>query len=179
VANLPHMNPFDEPEFPPALAAVAAHEFDYRDGEGVDYEPYDRFLSTDETTEWLRAWTGNSEVDADCFQVFGQDGSGGHVAFWLVHPKRPIADQPVAFLGSEGERGVIARDLADYLWLLADGTGPYEALAHPQRTSNPNAELTDIAERYAPDRRQPAATLIENAKRQYPSFGIIIGSLCR
>lgn len=68
-------------------------------------------------------------MDGVCFRVFGQDGTGGYAAFWLVREGRGLVEQPVVFLGSEGETGVIARDLADFLWLLAGGVGPWEAAA--------------------------------------------------
>ncbi|GAA2605373.1 hypothetical protein GCM10010304_64130 [Streptomyces roseoviolaceus] len=41
-----------------------------------------------------------------------------------------MADRPVVFLGSEGDTAVVARDLNDFLWLLADGYGPLEASPH-------------------------------------------------
>lgn len=71
------------------------------------------------------------------FRIFGQDGTGGLAAFWLVRMGESIAGQPVVFLGSEGETGVVARDLAAYLWLLADGYGPLEATMHPRHEHDP------------------------------------------
>ncbi|MEY6569491.1 SMI1/KNR4 family protein, partial [Streptomyces sp. PGLac3x] len=87
-------------EFPAALAAALAGGFDYDDGNGVDFEPFPEFLSAAETTEWFRSWTGNPEVDGARFRVFGQDGSGGYAAFWLVREGRGPAEQPVVILGS-------------------------------------------------------------------------------
>lgn len=169
----------DDLRFPPALAAVANVVFDYDNGDGVDYEPYGEFLSEQETTSWLRAWTGNSELTGEAFRVFGQDGTGGYVAPWLVQPNQPLNDQPVVFLGSEGELGVIARDLADYLWLLADGFGPHEAVDSPARAARPNPQLTAIAERFAPGRQQPATTVISAAAQEFSDFEQIITALCR
>ncbi|MFD7462661.1 MULTISPECIES: SMI1/KNR4 family protein [unclassified Streptomyces] len=114
-------------QFPAALAAAMAVPFDCDGGGGVDFESFPAFLSVEDTTDWLRAWTGNGELSGDDFRIFGQNGSGGYAAFWLIRVNRALADQPVVFLGSEGETGVVARDLGDFLWLLADGLGPWEA----------------------------------------------------
>lgn len=173
------MTPDENGTFPAALTAVAAVAFDHAGGEGVDYEPFNAFVPAEETTHWLRVWTGNRELDGAAFKVFGQDGTGGHVAFWQVRPGRPVAEQPVVFLGSEGELGVLAGDLAGYLWLLAEGFGPYEATAFPQRPVRPSPELTAIAERYAPGRRRPAAEVIATARREFPDFASIVLALCR
>ncbi|MFE1882099.1 SMI1/KNR4 family protein [Streptomyces diastatochromogenes] len=171
----------DDRRFPVALAAALAQPFEYDDGDGVDFEPFDAFVSAEETTDWFRSWTGNKEVSGDVFRVFGMDGTGGYAAFWLVRPGRELADQPVVFLGSEGETGVVARDLSDLLWILADGVGPLEAIDTYDTgiDSRPNAELTAVAERFAPERRQPAATLIGLAREEFGGFEEEIARLCR
>ncbi|MFC8125731.1 SMI1/KNR4 family protein [Streptomyces sp. NPDC057302] len=155
--------------------------FDYADGAGVDFEPFTAFLSAEETTAWFRAWTGNGEPQGDDLWPFGQDGSGGYAAFWLVRPGRPLADQPVVFLGSEGETGVVARDLGAFLWLLADGFGPLEAATscQPGWTPRPNQEMAAVAERFAPGLRQPAAMVIEQAAEEFLHFTDSIVALCR
>ncbi|MEV8092946.1 SMI1/KNR4 family protein [Kitasatospora sp. NPDC085879] len=167
----------DDRVLPAALAEVAGVEFD--DGDGVDFEPFDAFLDAEETTDWLRAWTGNPEVDGDAFRVFGQDGTGGYGAIWLARPGRPLAEQPVVFLGSEGETGVVACDLASFLWLMADGSGPLEAVEYPARGSRPNAELAGIAERWAPGGRRSAAEVAAEAAERYPDFEDMVFELCR
>ncbi|MEI5522001.1 SMI1/KNR4 family protein [Streptomyces brasiliscabiei] len=176
--------------FPPALAAAMAVGFDSdseRDGEsdgdgdyGVDFEPFPDFLSADETTEWFRDWTGNDELTGDDFRVFGQDGTGGYAAFWLARPGRALDEQPVVFLGSEGETGVVARNLGAFLWLLADGLGPWEAATayEPDQTPQPNPALTAVAEKFAPSFRAPAATVIEQAAGEFPDFDDTIMELC-
>jgi hypothetical protein len=58
-------------------------------------------------------------LTGDDFRVFGQNGAGGYAAFWLVRHDEDLADQPIVFLGSEGETAVVARDLPDVLRLLA------------------------------------------------------------
>ncbi|GGM12308.1 hypothetical protein GCM10010129_65410 [Streptomyces fumigatiscleroticus] len=151
--------------------------------DGVDFEPFATFLTADETTDWFRAWTGNRELSGDEFRVFGQDGTGGYAAFWLIHPDQPLAEQPIVFLGSEGETGVVARNLGALLWLLADGFGPWEAATshdpEPDWAPHPNRDLTAIAERFAPDHRASAAVVIEQATREFPDFDNIVMKLCR
>ena len=171
----------DDRQFPVALAAALAVPFDYNDGEGVDFEPFPAFLTAEDTTDWFRAWTGNQELTGDAFRVFGQDGTGGYTAFWLIRPDRPLTDQPVVFLGSEGETGVVARSLGDFLWLLAGGFGPWEASAdhEPDWAPQPNSAFAAIARRFAPDREQSAAAVIEQAAREFPDFDETIMELCR
>ncbi|MGC3859044.1 SMI1/KNR4 family protein [Micromonospora chersina] len=121
----------DRRALPPALSEAHEVGFDYRDGAGVDFEPYPDFLDAGETAEWWRAWTGNAELDGSELRVFGQDGTGGLAVF----------------LGSEGETGVLAQNLWAYLWLLADGFGPWEATAYPDHEHElpTDARLTEIA----------------------------------
>ncbi|MFI9235664.1 SMI1/KNR4 family protein [Streptomyces sp. NPDC053079] len=170
----------EDRRFPPALADVARVEFAYGDeGEGVDFEPYDAFDSAEEITHWFRCWTGNHELDGDAYRVFGQDGSGGLAAIWRARPGRPLAEQPVVFMGSEGERGVVAGNLSDFLWVLADGFGPREAALHDEREARPGAVLTEIAERHATTPRRPAREIITAARAEFPTFDEDIDELCR
>ncbi|MEU7556450.1 SMI1/KNR4 family protein [Streptomyces sp. NPDC044571] len=175
------MTPADDRRFPAPLAAALTAPFDYENGDGIDFEPFDSFLSAAETADWFQAWTGNTELTGEEFRVFGQDGTGGYAAFWLLRPDRPLSGQPVVFLGSEGETGVVARDLGDFLWLLADGFGPLEAATTyaPDRLPRPDAARTAIAERHAPDRRKPAKTVIELAGREFPGFDETVMAFCR
>ena len=171
----------DHRQLPPALAAVAAIAFDCADGEGVDYEPYPAFLSAAETTDSIRAWTGNNTLTGENLRIFGMDGTGGEAAFWLVRADQPLTAQPIVFLGSEGETGVVARDLDSFLWLLADGMGPYEA-TDPQirdRAPRPNPELTAIALQFAQTPRQSAAEVIRAAAEEFPDFEDRMRALCR
>ncbi|MFF8512009.1 SMI1/KNR4 family protein [Streptomyces sp. NPDC015492] len=166
--------------FPDALAAVARVEFAYGDeGEGVDFEPYSAFDSAEETTDWLRNWTGNHALDGDAFRVFGQDGTGGLAAVWCVRPGQPLVEQPVVFMGSEGERGVVAGNLSDFLWVLADGFGPMEAALYPEWERRPDGAPAGIAERYATTPRRPAREIVEEARAEFASFSDDIDALCR
>ncbi|GLY22468.1 SMI1/KNR4 family protein [Micromonospora sp. NBRC 101691] len=168
-------------DLPPSLSEAHREGFDYDDGAGIDFEPYAEILDARETAEWWRAWTGNAALDGAEFRVFGQDGTGGMAAFWLARPGEPLDRQPVVFLGSEGERGVVARDLGSYLWLLAAGVGPFEATmyAPDEHTARPDERLTEIAERWAPSSRASAAEIVTAAREEFPGFDGLIESMCR
>lgn len=165
--------------FPPALHALAGLDFDYDDGNGYDYEPYPEFMTADETTDWVRSWTGNQELDGEPYRVFGQDGTGGLAALWLVRPGAPLEAQPVVFFGSEGAVGVVAKDLGDFLWLLADGVGPMEAVEHGAVDSEPNAELRAVAEQFAPGRERTAEDVLTAVRAEFPNFEKDFLGLCR
>ncbi|MCW8379524.1 SMI1/KNR4 family protein [Streptomyces justiciae] len=165
--------------FPPALASISRTEFDYDDGDGIDFEPYDAFLTADDTTAWLRHWTGNHELDCAAYRFFGQDGTGGGAALWCVREGHQLADQPVVFLGSEGETGVVAGNLSDFLWVLADGFGPLEATLFPTRAPRPNAHLTALAHRHATTPRRSAHAIFAAARAEFPTFDEDMEQLCR
>ncbi|MFC8989772.1 SMI1/KNR4 family protein [Streptomyces sp. NPDC057115] len=170
----------DDRRFPPALADLAAVGIDYADGEGIDFDLYSAFSSAEETTHWIRGWTGNPELDGDAYRFFGQDGTGGTAALWYARPGRPLAEQPVIFLGSEGERGVVAGNLSDFLWVLADGVGPLEVVQFGDTGPRPNATpLADLATRHATTPRRPAATIVTEAQAEFPDFSDHIDALCR
>ncbi|WP_329336040.1 SMI1/KNR4 family protein [Streptomyces sp. NBC_00663] len=165
--------------YPPALVAVSQTEFDYDDGDGIDFEPYAAFLTADDTTDWLRQWTGNHDLDGAAYRIFGQDGTGGAAALWCAREDGQLADQPVVFLGSEGETGVVAGSLSDFLWVLADGFGPLEAALFPTRDPRPNAHLTALAHRHATTPRRPAHAIFAAARAEFPTFDEDIEQLCR
>ncbi|MFF3764691.1 SMI1/KNR4 family protein [Streptomyces sp. NPDC001922] len=170
----------DDRRFPPALSDVAGVEFDYgEDGEGVDFEPYGAFDSPERTTRWLRQWTGNHELDGGAYRIFGQNGAGGLAALWCIRAGRPLAEQPVIFMGSEGERGVVAGCLSDFLWVLADGYGPLEAALYDAWEATPDAALAELAARHATTPRRPAREIITEARAAFPSFSADLDALCR
>lgn len=68
-------------EFPDLLTKLHNLKFDYNEKDSIEFEPYQSFMSREDTNEWLKLWTGNKQVDASSLLVFGQDGSGGHTAF--------------------------------------------------------------------------------------------------
>lgn len=175
------MQTTEDRTFPAALAALTDIEFPFDDEElgSIDYEPYAEFDSAEETTDWLRAWTGNDELDGDAFRVFGQDGTGGLVACWLVRAGQPLAAQPVAFFGSEGEVGVVAASLGEYLWLLAGGVGPMEAVQFGEDDGVPHAALRAVAEAHSGIEPRTAGEVLAAAKAEFPDFAATVKSWCR
>ncbi|ANZ41004.1 hypothetical protein BBK82_38525 [Lentzea guizhouensis] len=173
--------------FPPALAALSGIEFPWAHDDAsddpapsnIDYEPYEEFDSAEDTTGWIRAWTGNEELDGDAFRVFAQDGTGGLVTSWVVRPGRPLAEQPVAFFGSEGEVGVVAADLGSFLWLLAGGVGPQEAVEFGSDSGVPHPELRAVAEQYAGVAERTPAEVLAAARAEFPDFAETVQSWCR
>jgi hypothetical protein len=165
--------------FPPVLAQLHELEFDYDDGNGIDFEPYEQFQSAEENADWIRAWTGNQELDAAEYRIFGQDGTGGLVAFWLVDADADLVAQPIVFFGSEGEVGVVACDFADYLWLLAQGVGPMEAVESGAEQAKANEAFATFAQAHAADARKTAADVLARAKEAYPTFAEDIQALFR
>ncbi|MEU5654699.1 SMI1/KNR4 family protein [Streptomyces sp. NPDC047737] len=176
--------------FPAALAEVAqvdfyyghdttgeaADEGDYR----IDFEPYTEFISREATVESFRSWTGGKDIDGDTYLIFGQDGTGGQAMIWRTRPGRPLADQPVVFLGSEGECGMVAGNLSDFLWVLADGFGPLEVTWEDEElTSAPDEALTRLAERHATTPRRTAREIVLEARAEFPTFAEDIWAMCR
>ncbi|MFI7125159.1 SMI1/KNR4 family protein [Nonomuraea sp. NPDC050153] len=170
---------------PTALAEVVEVGFEWEwdeetdEARGCDFEPYDQFEEPDRTAWWFRLWTGNQEVDGSEFRFFGTTGAGDYTGFWLVRPDAAITDQPVVYLGSEGERGVIARDLGDLLWLFAAGLGPAEAFTDPDSPAQPNEAFHAIAERHAPGRRRSPIQIVTAARAEFPHFPDLIDAMCR
>ena len=147
--------------------------------DGIDFEPYSEFLPESETKEWFKAWTGNDQADGSTFKIFGQDGSGGYAAFWLVDTSKPILDQPVVFLGSEGETGVIASNFDTYLWLLASGVGPYEAVAYPTIEMSENQEFLAFARSHSKFEKMSREEVLKSAQSDHSGFTELIESLCK
>ncbi|NEC48986.1 SMI1/KNR4 family protein [Actinospica acidiphila] len=167
----------DDRRLPPALAELARTPIDYADGKGIDFEPYEEFCSAEETTAWMREWTGDPEADGSALRIFGQDGSGGLAALWRARPGHSLTDQPVVFLGSEGRCGVVAGNLSDFLWLLADGIGPWEAVVLDDDTPNPAGALPAPAAHHATTPRRAPRTIKAEARAEFPDFPSFIGDL--
>lgn len=166
-------------EFPELLAQLHTIEIDYNDGEGIDFEPYDTFYDKSDTAEWIKAWTGNNELDGSQYLIFGQDGTGGYAAFWLVKESKDMLEQPIVFFGSEGELGVVACNFYEYLWLFANGIGPYEAVAYPGSQESRNEPFYTFAEKHALSCKSSASEVIARAVKEYPNFNATIEALCR
>ncbi len=164
---------------PSVMRELHKLDCDYLDGEGIDFEPYPEFLSGEETRSWIQAWTGNKAIDGSEFLVFGQDGTGGYAAFWCIRPNASILDQPICFLGSEGELGMVAQNFAAYVWLLAGGFGPSEAADHRAGERLANQDFTAFALAHAPGGRKAACDIVAAARAEFPAFEEFVRSLCR
>ena len=163
-------------DFPPELAELLDRDFPYEEDGDIDFEPYHQFQSLDENADWIRAWTGNLELDGAEYRFFGQDGTGGRAGFWLARPGRPVLEQPVVFFGSEGTTAVIARDFADLCWLMAGGSGPMEA-AENCTPIRPDPQIKELAEELAPDREAKPKHIVAAARAEFPNFSDDIAAL--
>jgi hypothetical protein len=86
-------------------------------------EWYTGYFELDEWVYGNAAWFAGDTDAAKQFVVFGHGPDGSLYALWL-YPGRMVADAPVVFLGSEGtDCGLLARDLDEFLGLLAVGAG--------------------------------------------------------
>ncbi|XVU20756.1 SMI1/KNR4 family protein [Actinoplanes sp. CA-054009] len=143
-------------------ALTEAHALGYRDAHY--FEPDDRFDSSAETTEWWRSWTNDPDAGPAPFRVFGRDSAGGLVAFWRH------GSNPIVFLGSEGEIAVLARDLPDYLWLLANGMGPLDAAFGPSGDPAPIPELVAVAQRHTDRPHRSVEAIRAAAEAELPAL---------
>lgn len=166
-------------QFPNLLTKLHQLEFDYSDGDGIDFEPYQNFISQNDADQWLKAWTGNSQVNANSLLVFGQDGTGGYAAFWMINRDKDILDQPLVFLGSEGETGVVAKDFNDYLWLLAQNHGPLESIEYSEDTLKINNDFLNFAELNSKSTSRSVSKIIRDAQNSYPNFKDWINGMIR
>lgn len=168
-----------ERKLPDLLKKLHLIGIDYADGDGIDFEPFDNFYSEEETSEWIKAWTGNEELNGNEYLIFGQDGTGGYTAFWCVRETDDLLQQPIVFFGSEGELGVVAQSFYDYVWLFANGIGPYEAVAYPGLDRPQNQEFLEFAQTHALSHKNSANEITKKAKSEFPNFVSAIEDLCR
>ncbi|MFD0328343.1 hypothetical protein ACFQZC_09070 [Streptacidiphilus monticola] len=112
-------------------------------------------------------------ASASDFLIFGEDceGEGVFEAIWLARPRARIEDQPVVCVGRYTWPQLTARDLADYLWALADTCTLMGIDASP--VGSPNYELVSIAECFAPGSRRTADEAEALAAEEFPDFRAI------
>ncbi len=165
-------------ELPDILKKLNSIEIDYLNEEEIDYEPYEYFLSEEETSSWIKAWTGNIKLDGSDYLIFGQDSTGGYVAIWCEDNVEDILNQPIVFFGSEGEIGVVARNIGEYAWLLAGGFGPYEAAEYPEEERDELPLFIEFAEDNFPLFKDTPQNIISKANSEYPNFTKYIDALC-
>lgn len=146
--------------------------------QGMDFEMYEAFEPSPETAWWYRLWTGNEKVDGSEFRFFGREGSGGYTGLWLIREGRPLVEQPVVFLGSEGERSVMAVNVGAFLWLVAQGYGPCEVMGWSDGPCAPDPDVLDVARRHAPDAHGEPEEILGRAREEFPDFQEYIDSQC-
>jgi hypothetical protein len=164
--------------FPDVLKKLHALRFEYPDGDSIDFYPRTEFVSDDERRSWFKAWTGNDRADPSHYLVFGEDGTGGMAAFWLVRDGADLLNQPIVFFGSEGELGVVASNFGGYLRLLANGIGPYEAVAFKGLDRPVHPEFARFALAEGVDLQQPVWAVVDAAQTEFPGFESDIRALC-
>jgi hypothetical protein len=158
--------------FPPELAEA----WQVLEGDGAD--ALDFVIYDARPAHFMAPLPKADEHEAE-FYAFGADGSGSTVAFWLVHDA-PLAEQPVVFIGSEGDDNrPVAPNLPDFLALLAAGIGPREA-AYPDDEPSPAPvpSVNDVLNKYYPGhpRRSPKQ-IVDDATAQYGDFAARIEEL--
>jgi hypothetical protein len=177
-------------DVPPPLRAIMDARYDYDDGRGVDFEPYPALEPAAETGWWLRHWTADPDVTGEELRPFAQDGGGGYVCSWMIRPGAELVDQPVVYLGSDGDLAVLAGDAWDALWFFAHGFGPHDVPSEfeageryfrpdPQRAVRTHIELTRAASRLAPGRRRPVEQIVADAPAGLPDLRAWVDDLCR
>ncbi|RSM57981.1 hypothetical protein DMB66_31250 [Actinoplanes sp. ATCC 53533] len=98
-------------------------------------------------------------------------------AFWARASGGTIETQPIVFLGSEGALCVIARNLDDYLWLLANGVGPLEMVDGLHRVPEQIPALVALARRHTGTSSRPLGAVISAAEAELPALTALIESV--
>lgn len=163
---------------PPLLHALHQLPFAYAQGQGIDFLPLPALQTAAKTKAWFRAWTGNATLTGAEYRVFGHDRMGGTAACWLVHQDAGLLQQPIGFFGSHGELGVVAADFADYLWLLAAGYGPSEAICTGLDREATESRFTAFAATHAPAAKKSASAVIARAKHEFLRFEPSVRAQC-
>ncbi|GIJ70804.1 hypothetical protein Voc01_057210 [Virgisporangium ochraceum] len=99
--------------------------------------------------------------------------AGGLAAIWIRERAAALDTQPVVFLGSEGEIAVLARNLADYLWLVGNGVGPLDAVDGLHRTPTPVPELN------VPGEPRSTGAILAIAQLLRPELEEFVEQMCR
>ncbi len=105
----------------PLLRRVNQLPYHWRDGGGVDFRPFEEFVRPAETKAWIQNWAGTSALTGEQLLFFGRDSAGDYSGDWKAIAGADVLDQPIIFLGSDGDAAVIAKNFSDYLCLLASG----------------------------------------------------------
>jgi hypothetical protein len=145
----------------------------------LDCQDFQPFLESEETTSIIQAWTSNPNLSNLDFKGITYDGSGGFFALWLVYDDS-ILEQPVVFLGSDGERYVVAENLADFLWSLAYGIPLNDPTKKDMsRFYREDSAFMEFACKYALAEKRSIAEIVAGAITETKSFREFIESVTR
>lgn len=150
----------------PVLSACCSLEFDLKSS-GIDFEPFQEIWNADHSRAWLREWAGGADHDesSDTFRIFGRDRSGGCAALWIRNPSLSLDEQPIVCFESEGKSHLVAQNAKNFLWLLASGVGPLEAVRslRPDYEAKPHRKAHKAALRLAGDAKKSARDIVLSA----------------
>lgn len=165
--------------FPPVLRALRALDLSGAPGPSIDFTLFGAFMSESETQAWFRSWTRSDDAGSAPYRLFGADSQGGHAGFWPVRPATPVIGQPIVFFGAGRRVGVVARSFSDYLWLLAGGVGPAEAILDRPPRPAANKIFSAFAKKHAQGGKKSRREILAAARDRFPSFETELLALCR
>ena len=165
--------------FPQVLRALRALDESGAEGPRMDFTLFGAFMPEAETNTWFRTWTRNEAPGPAPYRLFGSDSQGGHAGFWLVRPATPVIGQPIVYFGAERRVGVVARSFSDYLWLLAGGVGPTEAILDRPPRPAANKIFSAFAKKHAQGGKKPRREILAAAQARFPTFQSETLALCR
>jgi hypothetical protein len=146
---------------------------------GLDCDPFQPFLSSEETTHLIQAWCNPNLSNLD-FKGITYDGDGGFLALWLKRKDDSILKHPVVFFGSEGDRWVVAEDFIDFLWGLAYGITLNDPTGEDMsRFYKMNPAFMEFASKYALAGKKSIGEIIASAKIETKFFRDYIESVCQ
>ena len=141
--------------------------------------PCIKILGVEPTTPHAEIKAKFKELTGEEYLAFGQDGTGGLAAIWCAREGCGLLDHPIVFFGSEGDLGVVAENFSSFLWLLAGGFGPFEAVAYPEENREANTTFTEFARRHAGAAQIKPQEVIARARQEFSTFEENVRSSCR
>ncbi|MBK4992976.1 hypothetical protein IAE39_001150 [Pseudomonas sp. S37] len=138
----------------------------------IDYEFVEH--SDEQLAETFGDWFGGTRWSecGDCFVHFGRDGSGSLFLLWY-YPEL-ISQPPVVFMGSEGECGLVADNIQDFIRQMGSGKVFFDnAWITPEDEDNMVINWAGLAcaieQQYGSNHVTPEQ-LLDKAKRNHVDF---------
>jgi hypothetical protein len=150
----------DYPKALTELRAIVAGKLELE----LDLWVYEEFNWTYKPSDWTR----NPKSDETLFS-FAKDGVGGQALVWMR--SRDWQDNPVAFLGRDGEIAVIAATFAEFATLVAAGISPYSIASDslPEAPKKvPTVEKWRV--KHFGKANKPIAKILERGRALLPKF---------